>query len=178
MQEMILFATGIAAVQILPVYVFHNDSREAIQIEEAFMISMFMLLGVAAMVSAVSLAILTYSTVLHREWYKILFNLVNSGIAVAIATVAAHSIGGLNGAAVGATIYTISTAVGLSVLFKFLHAKFTLDIPFRSVMLGTAIILGLAMYSSPAAMPIVAIATVGTQMWYQQVRAPEMATVI
>lgn len=173
MQEIILFATGIVAVQSLPVFMSHGDNREAIQIEEAFMISMFMLLSTLAMVSAISLAVLIYSTILQREWYKILFNLVNSGVAIAIATISAQAIGGLNGAVVGAILYTVLTAVGLAILFKFLHSNFNLDLPFRSVMLGTAILLGIAMFSSPALMPLVAIATVGTQMWYQQTRSPK-----
>lgn len=177
MQEIILFATGIAAVQIIPVYVFHDEQSEALQIEEAFMISMFMLLNVFAMVAAVSLAIITNHTLNKKPWYKLLFNLINSGIAAAASITAAHTIGGLTGAAMGALIYTILTATGIFLLFKKLGVQFTLDLPFRIVMLGTAIILGLAMYTNPAAMPIIAILTIGTQMWYQSTRRPILSLI-
>lgn len=172
MQEIILYATGIAAVQLLPVYMSRNGTREAIQIEEAFLVSMFLLLNIFTLVSALVLSGLACGILLKREWYKTLFNSINSGVAAIIAMIAAKWVGGLNGAVVGGLMYAGLTAIGLSILFKLIHIKFNLDLPFRSIMIGTALVLGIAMYSSPALMPLVAFVTIGTQMWYQRTPTP------
>ena len=173
MPEIILFVAGIVAVQIIPISFFHGDLLEQIQTEEAFMISMFMLLSTLSLVYAMGLATILSNLMLKRPWYKLVFNLINSTIAVILASVTAHFIGGLNGAAIGAILYTVLTATGVFLLFRYMHTRLLLDIPFRTIILGTSLLLGLAMYTNLAIMPIIAMIAVGMQMWYQSTKSPE-----
>lgn len=177
MQEIILFAAGIAAVKVLPVPFYHDELLEELQLEEVFMISMFMLLNVFATVSAIIIASIVRDTLFQKPWYKTLFNSVNSGLAAWVAALTAGSIGGLLGAVIGAGIFTLFTGLGLSILFKVLHTKLRLDFPLRVTMLTTATILGVVMYNYPAILPIVASISIGIQMWYRQIRSVEPSTV-
>lgn len=178
MPEIILFATGLAAVMIIPIFVFHDGAKEAIQIEEAFLLSMFLMMGTLAVIGTVILATLIANIFQDRPWYKTLFNVISTGTAAGVGALLTHQIGGLNGAVVGGIAYIVLTALNLAFLFKFiLKAGLALDLGMRAVIGGTALLLGMAMYSQPAYMPVVAIATLGTQMWFQSSPETKLAVI-
>lgn len=168
MQEIMLFAVGLASLQILPVIAQDNREKEYLHFDEAFLIPMFIALSPIQVMLTMALAISVSSSLLGRAWYKTLFNTAQMSIAALLGGYLALSGTGLTGAVIGATVYAVLTASAVFVLFRYvLKVEWESNIPFRSVVLGTSLVLGIVMSTRLDLTPIVATATVGIQMGYQ-----------
>ena len=117
MLETLIFALVLTAVLTLPTVWLGDVEYEAINLEETILIPMFLFLSKTDLVLSIVLASALTSIFLDRPWYKFAFNAVQLSIAALIGSLFATS---LNGAIVGALIYSSLTAFFVWSLFIFI----------------------------------------------------------
>ena len=183
----IFFATAIAVLQIMPVLAqWQEKGGEYLHLDEAFLVPMALLLSPLSASTVFILAVLVAGIMQQRTWYKVLFNAAQMGFSAGGGVWLAREIGGLDGAVIGALLYTILTALFVSLVRMFVESvpftySLTNQVPLRVVMSLSAIILGVAMITSitdhPEIFPPVAMAVVGAQVWYSRSTQPEIGIV-
>lgn len=165
MPELILiFTVGLATLWVIPAVWFGHNNFEAIHLEEAFLIPMFMMLSSINIIFCIIMAQIITSLFLKRPWYKFLFNTAQLSLAAYIGSLFGTS---LTGAAIGALSFSVLTAFFVWSLFKFvLKTHWEDNIAFRFIVIGTSLLSGVFMASRIDLLPIASSIAIGSQLYY------------
>lgn len=171
---MILFATGLTAIQVFPILMPGAvNEAEHLNLDETFLVPMILLMGPVLVAAAMGLSVLASHAVSRKVWYKMLFNMGQRMLAAGVSAWVGHLIGGVFGAVAGGMLFAVLTMLAVNGLISVLDhvplsRRLLADVPLRVVLVSSALVLGVAMARTPSMFAPIAFACVGAQMWFQQ----------
>lgn len=172
--EVILFATGLTAIQVFPILMPPiSDEGEHLNFDETFLVPMILVMGPLLVAATMGLSVLASHAVSRKVWYKMLFNMGQRMLAAGVAALVGRAIGGVTGAIAGGLLFAVLTMLAVNGLITILDGgslmgRLWADVPLRVLLVSLALVLGVSMARTPGMFAPIAFVCVGAQMFLQQ----------